>query len=234
MALRAAAVLAAASLAATAPAFGAEPDCPPVRPRVAVALDDPEPSFGRSAGMDVLRAEAAATPGAAPRGALRHHLGATVSRVEWQSEVEARIAPAASGRVCARPERVSLDLRHVEHSVRIARELPRGGCLFRETEAHERRHVAVNRATLRSAAAAVEDAARNWAASAVGRGATDKSAMAALQAGLRRAIAPAIAAMQAARDAAHRDIDRPEEYQRLGRACPDDQRVLRERLRAGR
>src|SRR3712207_7734174 len=47
---------------------------------------------------------------------------------------------------------------------------PRGGCLFRETEAHEQRHVVVNRATLRRAAAEVEAKVRNWAVSAVGRG----------------------------------------------------------------
>jgi hypothetical protein len=128
--------------------------------------------------------------------------------VEWRSEIEARVA-STSGRFCARPERVSLDLRHAEHGVRIARELPRGSCLFRETEAHERRHVAVNRATLRRAAAEAEAAARRWASSAVGRGATEQSAMAALREDLRRAITPAIDAMQAARDAAHREIDAP-------------------------
>ncbi len=40
-----------------------------------------------------------------------------------------------------------------------------------------------------------------------------------------------IEAMQAARDAAHREIDRSEEYRRLGSVCPDDQRALGERPR---
>ena len=66
---------------------------------------------------------------------------------------------------------------------------------------------------------------------AVGRGATEQSAMAALRDDLRRAITPAIGAMQAAQEAAHREIDRPEEYLRLGRVCPDDQKALGERLR---
>jgi hypothetical protein len=216
------AALAAAALLAAGSATAAEPGCPPpARPRVEVSLDDPEPSLDLGAGMDALRAEADA-----PRSAAHRHLGATVSRVEWQSELEARVH-LFPGRVCARPERVSLALRHAEHSVRIARELPRGGCLFRETEAHERRHVAANRATLRRAAAEAGAAARAWASSAVGRGATEQAAMAALRDGLRRAIAPAMDAMQAARDAAHREIDRPEEYRRLGSVCPDDQRAIR-------
>ena len=223
---RAAILLAAAACLGAGAAAAAEPECPPpASPRVELALDDPEPSLDLGTGMDTLRAEAAA-----PRGAAFRHLGSTTSRVGWQSELEARIL-SGSGRVCARPERVSISLRHIEHSVRIARELPRGGCLFRETEAHERRHVSVNRATLRRAAAEAEAAARTWAASAVGRGATEQSAMAALREGLRRAIAPAIDAMQAAREAAHREIDRPEEYERLGRVCPDEQKAIGERPR---
>ena len=224
MALAAAALAAAASLAAGG-AAKAEAECPATSPRVAVALHDPEPTLDLGTGMDALRAAADA-----PRGAAHRHLGVTTSRVEWQSEIEARLA-SADGRACARPERVSLNFRHAEHSVRIARELPRGSCLFRETEAHERRHVATNRDTFRRAAADAEAAARRWAASAVGRGATEQSAMAALREDLRRAISPAFEAMQAARDAAHRGIDRPEEYERLGQVCPDEQKALGERQR---
>ena len=221
-AARCAALAAAAAALLAAGEAAAQPECPPTRPpRVEVALSDPEPSLDLGSGMEALRAE-----DGTPRNAAHRHLGVTTSRVEWQSEMEARVE-SASGRACARPERVAISLRHVEHSVRIARELPRGGCLFRETEAHERRHVAVNRATLRRAAAEVEAAARNWAASAVGRGATEQSAVAALRDGLRRAIAPAMDAMQAARDAGHQDIDRPEEYRRLGSVCPDDQKAIR-------
>lgn len=217
------ALAAAASLAAAAAAE--EPECPRTSPRVEVALDDPEPSFDFGSGMDALRAEADA-----PRSAANRHLGVTTSRVEWQSEIEARLV-SASGRVCARPERVSLTLRHAEHRVRIARELPRGSCLFRETEAHERRHVSANRAALRRAASEAEVVAQRWATSAIGRGATEQSALAALREDLRRALEPAIEAMQAAREAAHREIDRPEEYERLGRVCPDEQKALGERQR---
>jgi hypothetical protein len=230
MAVRRAAIALAAAVASfglDSGAAAAEPQCPLAQPaRVDVSLDDPEPSLEPGAGMEGFGAEDATR-----RGAAYRHLGVTTSRVEWQSEVEAAIEKS-SGRVCARPERVSITLRHPEHSVRIARELPRGGCLFRETEAHEQRHVSVNRATLRRAAAELEAAARSWAATAVGRGATEQSAMAALQAGLRTAIAPALEAMQAARDAQHREIERPEEYQRLGRVCPEEHRAIRERTAA--
>jgi hypothetical protein len=52
-----------------------------------------------------------------------------------------------------------------------------------------------------------------------------------LQAGLRRAIEPALAALREARTAAHEAIDTPAEYRRLGALCPADQARLRERLR---
>jgi hypothetical protein len=126
---------------------------------------------------------------------------------------------------------VVLVLAQTEHLVRIAHEIPRGTCLFRAVEAHERRHVAVNRRTLRAAAGRARRAAEAWAATAEGRGATEREAMAALQRGLRRAIEPAMAAMRAQRDAAHRGIDTEAEYRRLARICAADQRALRERLR---
>lgn len=217
-------LLAAAAALAAGAAAAAEPDCPDASPRVEVSVEDPEPSLDLGAGMDALRAESGAAGPADPRF---RHLGLTASRVEWESEIEASVA-SASGRACARPERVLIRFRHVEHRVRIARELPRGGCLFRETEAHERRHAAANRAALRRAAADAEAAARRWAASAVGRGATPQSALAALRDDLRRAITPAVESMQAARDAAHGAIDRPEEYERLGRVCPEDHKAIAE------
>lgn len=230
---RAAAAPALAALLAaawgSAAARAQEPDCPPAPVRVEVAVEDPEPKLDRSAGMDALRRAA----GESGDGAAYRHLGATESRVEWRSESEARIVERP-GRACARPERVSIRVRHAEHRVRIARELRRGGCLFRETQAHERRHVSVNRATLRDAAAEVEAAARGWAETAVGHGDTRQEAMDELQAGLRRAIAPAMEGLRAAREAGHRAIDSPEEYRRLGEVCPDEQKALRERRRQGR
>ncbi|MBL6455627.1 hypothetical protein JMJ55_09855 [Belnapia sp. T6] len=118
-----------------------------------------------------------------------------------------------------------------EHRVRIAREIPEGGCLWREVLAHERRHVAVNRRSLREAAAAARAAAAAWAARAEGHGATLEEAMAGLRTGLRQAIEPALAAMRSGRATAHGAIDTQAEYERLGRTCPADQQRLREALR---
>lgn len=171
-------------------------------------------------------------PTGQPLGAGQHHLALTTSRVDWRSEIDTRYREEAGG-VCARPARVALSLAQAEHLVRIAGEIPRGGCLWQEVLAHERRHVAVNRRTLRAAASRLRAAAEAWALRAEGRGASFDEAMAGLQEGLRQAIEPALAGMREAREAAHGRIDSRAEYERLGEVCPADQRRLRQALRAG-
>jgi hypothetical protein len=190
-----------------------------------LAVVDPEPVLSNELGVDALHAETGQ-----PRSATLHHLGLTTSRVEWQSEIETRYR-STDGGVCARPAAISLNLVQTEHLVRIAREIPGEGCLWREVASHERRHVAVNRRSLRQAAAQARAAAEAWGARAEGRGATLDEAMAGLQQGLRQAIEPALAGMRATRDQAHREIDSPAEYERLSRTCPRDQKVLRDALR---
>lgn len=194
-------------------------------PQVRLEVLDPAPVESGALSVDELHRETGQ-----PRSATLHHLGLTTSRVEWQSEIETRYRSTEGG-VCARPAVVTLNLVQTEHLVRIAREIPAGGCLWREVLAHERRHVAVNRQTLRQAGARARTAAIAWGARAEGRGATLDEAMGQLQQGLRRAIEPALAAMRAAREAAHREIDSEAEYRRLSRICLEDQRVLRGPLR---
>ena len=192
--------------------------------RVELALRDPPPVLSAEAGTAALHAMTGV-----PQSAGLHHLGLTTSRVEWTSEIDTRWQLTRDG-ICARPARISLRLAQIEHRLRIAREIPRGGCLWQAVAAHERRHAAVNQATLRRAAAAVRRAAEAWAPQAEGRGPTVDAAVVALQEGLREAIEPALAAMRRAREAAHAAIDTPEEYARLSRICAGDQMVLRRRL----
>ncbi|SDB11204.1 hypothetical protein [Belnapia rosea] len=220
--------LVAALLAVAAGAARAEevPPCPAGAPEIRMTVTDPEPVISRALGIDALHGETGL-----PRSPLLHHLALTTSRVEWRSEIDTRYRSGTGG-VCARPARVALALVQNEHLVRIAGEIPRGGCLWREVLAHERRHVAVNRRTLRAAAAQARAAATGWAVRAEGRGATLDEAMAGLQEGLRHAIEPALAAMRDAREQAHARIDSQAEYERLGEVCPADQRRLREVFRA--
>lgn len=203
--------------------------CPPREPRVVVQVLDPEPVVSAERGMDELHAMTGN-----PRTAAARHLGLTSARAEWQTEIRLRLDARrpAEGPVCAVPDRVTITLALAEHVTRIARELPESGCLFQEVAAHERRHVAVNRATLRDAAVRTRAAAEAWARTAEGHGATAEQAAEALRDGLRRAIEPAMAAMRAAQARRHAAIDTLNEYRRLARICPEDQQVLAERVRA--
>jgi hypothetical protein len=193
--------------------------------RVTLDLADPAPVLSAASGTAALQAASGL-----PQAARLHHLGLTASRVEWGSEIDTRWRDLPGGGTCARPARVGLRLVQTEHRISIASEIPRGGCLWRAVEAHERRHVALNQATMRQAATAMRRAAEAWAPRAEGRGRDAEAAVARLQDGLRQAVEPALATMRAAREAGHAAIDSPEEYARLSRLCPADQAALRRAL----
>lgn len=199
-------------------------------PVVTVDLVDPEPRMLPQLPAVQLRAEA----GGHADAAFPHHLGLTISRVEWRSEITVRAQAGGQGRVvCAVPAELRIRLVHAEHAIRLARELPPGGCLVAEVMAHERRHVEVNRRTLRDTAIEVRGIARAWAQRAETRAPDVNAAAVALQQELAQALEPALERLRVTREAAHAAIDSTEEYRRLSRVCPEDQRRLRQALRGG-
>jgi len=202
----------------------AEPACPPRgAPLVRVVVSDPEPRVLSALSSTELRA---AVGEDATDGHL-HHLGITVSRVEWRSEITVRSQGVVGGPVCALPAELQITLLHAEHSIRLAREVPRDGCLAREVLAHERRHAEVNQRTLREAAATLRTTAQRWAARAEVRAPDVAAAAAALQDDLEAAVEPVLERLRRAREAGHGLIDTPAEYRRLGSVCQEDQRRLR-------
>jgi hypothetical protein len=204
------------------------PACPPRgTPALSVEVSDPEPRLLPPIPAAELRLEV----GAPVDDPFAHHLGLTVSRVEWRSEITVRSRGPQGGPVCAVPADIRLQLLHAEHTIRLAREVPRNGCLAREVLAHERRHVEVNRRTLREAANELRGVARAWAARAESRAPDVNAAAVALQDELSQAVEPVLERLRNARTAGHAAIDTTEEYRRLGRTCPEDQRRLRAALR---
>lgn len=199
--------------------------CPVPGPRIVVTVMDPAPSISHDVSVDALHAQSGQA-----RTTLSHHLGLTRLRVEWRTQVVARVAPGPEG-VCAVVAEARLTLVHAEHRILIAREIPAGGCLYREVEEHERRHVAVNRTALAEAAPAARRVLEAWAAGAEARAPTAEAATALLREGLNRALEPVAAAVLERRAAAHRAIDTVEEYNRLYRSCALDQIRLQDRLR---
>lgn len=204
----------------------AQPVCPPRgSPALNVSLSDPEPRVLPPLPAWQLRqmAEGEETEVGPPL----HHLGLTLSRVEWRSEITARSGGASSAGVCAIPSEIRLTLVHAEHIIRLAREIPRGGCLAGEVLAHERRHAEVNRRTLREAAEGLRAVARNWAARAEARAPDVGAAALMLQDQLAAAVEPVLERLRQSRTTQHAQIDTPEECRRLGRVCPGDQRRIR-------
>jgi hypothetical protein len=206
--------------------------CPPRgTPLVRVTISDPDVRVLASVSADELR-RMADVPEEASHDTVLHHLGLTLSRVEWRSEITVRSQGLGGGPVCGVPSEVRLSLVHAEHSIRLAREIPRGGCLAREVLAHERRHAEVNRRALREAADGLRQAARGWAIRARAEAPDAGAAALLLQEDLTAAVEPVLARLRAAREAGHDAIDTPQEYRRLGRVCPADQRRLSGRLHA--
>jgi hypothetical protein len=187
---------------------------------------DPEPRILPPVPAETLRREA----GGHDDGPFPHHLGLTVSRVEWRTDITARSRGTSRGPVCAVPAEVRLRLLHAEHTIRLAKEVPAGGCLAREVLAHERRHAELNRRTLRDAAAELRIALRAWTNSVEMFAPDVATAAQLMQEDLSRALEPALARLRAAREEGHAAIDTAEEYRRLGRVCPTDQRRLRAAL----
>ncbi len=228
------AILFATALLAAGPALGQAqtqgqaPACPPrgATP-VRLVVDDPPVRIRRPLPAAELRAMAQGDSGAEAADANLHHLGVTLSRVEWRSEITVRSQGLAGGPVCALPAELRLTLLHAEHSIRLAREVPRDGCLAREVLAHERRHAEVNHRTLREAAATLRTTAQRWAARAEVRAPDVAAAAAALQDDLEAAVEPVLERLRRAREAGHGLIDTPAEYRRLGSVCQEDQRRLR-------
>jgi hypothetical protein len=207
--------------------------CPPRgTPLVRVTISDPEPRVLNPVSAEALRRLADLPEEAYNQGTVLHHLGLTLSRVEWRSEITVRSQGAGNGPVCGLPSEIRLSLLHAEHSIRLAREIPPRGCLAREVLAHERRHAEVNRRTLREAAEGLRATARAWAARARAQAPDAGAAALQLQEELTEAVEPVLARLRAAREAGHDAIDTPQEYRRLGRVCPADQRRLSQRLQA--
>ncbi len=206
--------------------------CPPRgTPVLRVELNDPEPRLLAPVPAAQLSAEDEEERPETPPHHGQHHLGLTLSRVDWTSEITVRVQ-AEGGVVCAVPAELRVIFDHVEHTIRLAAELPRGGCLAQEVLAHERRHAEVNRRTLREAVTRSRQVVRGWAASAEARAPDAEAAAAALQQSLAQALSPVLEGLRAARERGHAAIDSAEEYRRLGRVCPADQRRLRAALAA--
>jgi hypothetical protein len=157
-----------------------------------------------------------------------HVMGLTV--VQWGTEISvAGLAGPRGGRQCFVATELRVQFGLHAHLVFVAREIPRGSCLWRHVYAHEMRHVGVNRESIRAAAALLAADVERLARQGISTdGPTVEAAQQQALDRLRAAVRHAEQTFDQRSTRGHASIDTPEEYDRASRACGGEaQRVLR-------
>jgi hypothetical protein len=221
-----------AAVALPGPVF-AQDACPaprPAIPRIQILNPDPLVNTTQSIAWisDRLRRNARGWQRDPRLDRFIHALGLTV--VQWGTDISvAGLAGPRGGRQCFVATELHVRFGLQAHLVFIAREIPRGSCLWRDVHAHEMRHVGVNRESIRAAAslltADVETLARQGISA---EGPTVEAAQQQVLDRLRAAVRRAEQAFDQRSTRGHASIDTPEEYERASRACGGEaQRLLR-------
>jgi hypothetical protein len=222
--------LAAAALPGPVLAQGTCPAPRPAQPRIEIL--NPEPLVDGTQSMawlsDRLRRNARGWQRDPRLDRFIHAMGLTTT--EWGTDISvAGLAGPRGGRQCfvATELRVRFGLH--AHLVFIAREIPRGSCLWRDVHAHEMRHVGVNRESIRAAAALLVADVESLARQGVSTdGPTVEAAQQQALERIRAAVRRAEQTFDQRSARGHASIDTPEEYERASRACGGEaQRVLR-------
>lgn len=160
-------------------------------------------------------------------------LGLTSAQIKTAYELEGRTVTQGDGTVCTYLYRLTIQLSNASTMVYIAREIPSGTCINGEVTAHENKHVAVNNAVLRDYQSRLADDVRtslqNLGAIAVRSRAV---AMQSLSDQVKGPVEAAVKRMDEERLRRQAQIDTPQEYDRVSRACNGEaQRYVRQALR---
>jgi hypothetical protein len=147
-------------------------------------------------------------------------LGLTHSRLGTEIAYAMSAVPAGSG-YCITLDRVDVKIT-LAITVFLAKELKPGSCLYREAEAHEQKHVDLERKLLPVARARVEVALAGVARRTV-RGATIEAAGDQLQEQARKAVDAVLTDFAAEKKRQQLLFDTVEEYQKLSRRCSADE-----------
>lgn len=211
----------------------AQPSCPtPRAARVHLQVLDPDPLVNSTQSIrwlsDRLQRNARSWQRDPRLDRFIHAMGLTL--IEWGSELSiAGLSGLQGTQHCF----VATDLRvrfglHA-HLVFIAREVPRGSCLWRDIHSHEMRHVAVNRSALRAAVTQLSTDLEHLGHQGIStQGRTLEAAQQAAFHRLTTVIRRSEDIFYQRSTRGHAAIDTPEEYERASRACGGEaQQILR-------
>jgi hypothetical protein len=192
-----------------------------------------DPGFDRS---KVIRVRADVPPAVLRRDldlaalAAESHGSAGSGRQQGLTEVEHQLAfhtlvnmETSRGRACVWFDEVRVDLTPASVQIFVPREYPEGSCEYLAVLAHEREHERVHGERLAAAAKEVEEAltAAKWLPA---RGnplevADRAAAEAALNAKIRKVVAPVYGKYKEDLAAAQAELDRPDLYQWVSKRC---------------
>jgi hypothetical protein len=211
----------------------AQDACPAPRPAIPrIRILNPDPLVNTTQSMawisDQLRRNARDWQRDPRLDRFIHAMGLTVA--QWGTDVAvAGLAGLRGGRACFVATELHVRFGLQAHLVFIAREIPRGSCLWRDVHAHEMRHVGVNRESIRAAASVLAADVETLARQGISTdGPTVEAAQQQALDRLRAAVRRAEQAFDQRSTRGHVSIDTPEEYERASRACGGEaQRLLR-------
>ncbi|MDY0872869.1 hypothetical protein [Dongia rigui] len=156
---------------------------------------------------------------AVPRGLenFRFAVGATAAQAQGRTNWQMRGEPLAGGGYCWEIAQLEIVVT-VATKVYIAREVPRGSCLWNEVVRHEAKHVRADQKLFPELSGLIRPKVLR-AISRTVPAANENDARAALGALINRAVQEAVAAFQVTRNQQQLTIDTAAEYSRANRVC---------------
>lgn len=156
---------------------------------------------------------------AVPRGldGFRYAVGATAAQAQARTNWQMQGQPQPGGGYCWAISQLQIVV-IVSTKVYIAREVPRGSCLWNEVVRHEAKHVRADQQLFPQLSGLIRPKVLR-AVSRTVPGATEAEARAALGALLNMALQEAVGSFQVTRNEQQLAIDTAQEYSRANRIC---------------
>ena len=146
-------------------------------------------------------------------------MGVSSSRLGYEGEPAFKVIPHG-GRNCFYLTSLKLQFGYVRRLVQIAREVPKGSCMFNEIREHEYKHVTVDNAIVTDNLAMVTSSLQGFVASYGPIEAADSAAATAqFETALKSAMKPTISHLDDLTEAAQEKVDTDAEYARVDDAC---------------
>jgi hypothetical protein len=148
---------------------------------------------------------------------FRYAVGATAAQAQGRTSWQMQGEPQPDGSYCWAIAQLQIVVT-VATKVYIAREVPRGSCLWNEVVKHEAKHVRADQKLFPQLSSLIRPKVLRAVSHSVSA-ANQTEAQGALSRIVNKAVQDAVAAFQVTRNQLQLTIDTPEEYRRANRVC---------------